>query len=288
MKDYFDAWGMLAQGEPSTDGGDSCQRMGMYHFGAVIRERIGVTNIGWPRQHVVFYGLAVSKLMNTKGHLRRHPDATMWYSDWDRASRDQTIPFLCACSAGRTKSLRQYLWKYIRSHAKRLFLFTTNWKPNWVYSEEDTRHIEFDWNPWKRLQFFFGWRPKNDQGVKERVYGTKLPDITLLEFWGIEIRAARLWFLYPLLFICDLETLVSAYFWRYGRKGDNDCLNAVITMVHGNFYYPTPIMWWACKVIDWMTMDIKMEYYFESEIAITPMSRFYYPIFLHMWKKYNQ
>jgi len=194
MHKYIDEWGMVAQGAPHRDGGDSCHRMGMYYFGLEIRKKLGISNKTWPRNNSKFYELALGKLQNGKGDLRRHPDQSVWYSDWDRASRDQTIPFMCACSA---IGLKDNAWDYVKSHAKRLFLFTTNTKPNWVYPEGDARHVEFDWTPWKRFKFFFGWRPRNERGDKESVYGTKLPDLTILEFWGMEIRALRLWFLWP-------------------------------------------------------------------------------------------
>ena len=287
MKNFFDSWGMLAQGEPKRDGGDSCQRMGMYHFGAIIREKIGVSNQGWDRHQYAFYDLALSKLMNAKGDLRRHPDESMWYSHWDRASRDQTVPFLCACGiiGGR---FRGYVWRYIRSHAKRLFWLTTNWKPNWVYPPGDSRHIEFDWTPWKRIKFFFGWRPMNEKGEKERVYGTKLADITFMEFWSLEIRALNLWFLWPLLCVLDVPAFFSALYWRFGRKNDNDNLNSIISFVFCSFKLPTPTMWIACKIIDWTDMQRRLLRYFYSDpYSIMPMVDFYLPINVYMKEKYN-
>lgn len=109
----------------------------------------------------------------------RHPDASKWWGQPDRFSRDQLIPVLCWAIL-QDKSDRSLVKKVFISHLKRGLLFAWNSRKN---GEIDT--------PWK------------------------MPDITALEIWGLWLRVFKPPGYQLLLPICDLETLAGAINWKF-------------------------------------------------------------------------
>src|SRR5690606_36918964 len=123
------------------------------------------------------------KLWINQGNYCRHPDPSKWYSKSDVMSRDQATPNVIAM--GLTNN-RKLLLDFFKGHLKRGLLFMTN-----------TRHNE----------------PSNTKA--------KLPDVTGPEFWGYYIRGFKLWFLWPILLIFDLETLITSLT-KLFKKNDLD------------------------------------------------------------------
>lgn len=190
------------------DGGDSANRTSIY---LIIQSWENNSQSNWASNifsfltHPWFPGLH-----------RRNPDLLMWYSNWDRMSRDQTIPLLIAFDEYKSYS---YSFKYILGHILRLCLFTTNIEPNWV--------------------------PYNSQH--------QLPDLTGPDFWSLEIRSLPLAFgilLYPLLCVLDLYNLGSAIFLRYFNKTQIDVINHVMFFMHAQRKLPTPFIWFSNKYIN--------------------------------------
>lgn len=155
----------------------------------------------------------------------RHPDSTQWYGRPKRFSRDQLISFICGLIIQENPWLLKRLFK---QHAKRGFLTAWNTMRNFVYETEEEHKLkstpDVPWDP--------SW---------------KFPDPTLFEVWGLWIRAMHAWYLYPLLFIFDLETLGGALTWRWIRT-DRVCRNHLLVLHVTRYRYPTPVSWLARKV----------------------------------------
>lgn len=218
------------------DKGDSCHRTCMYALGQLFfknkRLNFPVTSLQDPRD---------------KYSYLRHPDRWGWWADSDRFSRDQATPLvICLGEYGHLSRLRKF---FIR-HILRLG-FMTNTRRNGVWKDEaEHRRKAPDWKPWN--------------------YSWKLPDYCFLEFWGLYIRAFRAWYLYPLLYICDLETLLGSIIWKYKDK-DEDVLNHLIVTTYINRVYPTFVGRRSYKIIDKHKFNTNLQSYFErvgaSEMA---------------------
>ncbi len=146
----------------------------------------------------------------------RHPSPG-WWSDLDRGSRDQLTSVLCALSIyGYWQDILKMLWPHIL-----------------------------------RLGFFYNTRrngsTRDNHGEVYRSDGTvrnynwKLPDIAGFEFLGLYVRGLRLYPLYPLLILSDVETLISSIIWRYFRKDETDILNYLI--VTRFLKYKSALVW---------------------------------------------
>lgn len=216
----MDHWNLICQG---SDGGDSANRTSIY---LLVKSWENAPDSSlWTK--------LVSYLTRPDypGILRRHPDPTKWYSDWDRMSRDQTYPFIMAAKEYGDSNT---VWSYILGHFLRLFLFTTNIRNNGATAANDgTIYDPVSGTKWN--------------------YGVKLPDITGPDFWAVEIRALPTLVgvcLYPLLCVLDLYTLFSAMFLRWYNTDQNDVINHVIMSVFNSKYLPTPFTWIMNKFIN--------------------------------------
>jgi hypothetical protein len=199
------------------DGGDSCAIAGT------------VETLGSPDEKPTF-SMAQFLVYSATGdkYLARHPDTTKWYGRPNRFSRDQLIPLLC------TFVMWSDLWKPFRKqvfklHLKRCLLFAWNSIKNFVYDSPE-EHIKMSTPdvPYNRK-----W---------------KMPDITGPEIWGLWIRANRVWPLYPLLFLFDLETLIGSLLWR--NKESNISRNHLLVLYVTNSVYPTLVSRAALKLVN--------------------------------------
>lgn len=200
------------------DGGDSCNRTCAAALSHIyIGDKVNVTCI---------------RLLNNESRpwlWRRSPHPGMWYADWNRMSRDQTIPLLILLGE---KQACQLLFWYLFGHLMRLMLFTHNTRRNFVYMTQ-AEHLA-------KSTPDVPWRP-----------GWKLPDVTGPEVWALEIRAmakpirVSLW---PLLLVFDIETLIGSLVRRYIRPQNNDVINHTLVLINGRRRCPTPAMWLARKV----------------------------------------
>lgn len=241
----WDEYGMILQ---TGDGGDSAANIGTYHVYLETRRRMGHTmfNDGpWPCSDVNYFAAALAALESPEvkglGLYRRHPNKFSWGSRTNTMSRDQTIPLL---SAMALYGLRGKVWQYVKGHARRGFLFTTNTTPNWTYP---SHQVEF--TMWEKIKFFFGW----DAGYP--VYRTKLPDVTFGDFWALELRGLYHPWLWPVFFpiLCALDafTLAGSFakIYVYAKDPTNsDDRNHINVMLVGLQICATPVIRFAAKV----------------------------------------
>ncbi len=176
---------------------------------------------------------------------RRSPHEGRWYADWNRMSRDQTIPLLILIGEARLTWALAY---YIIGHLFRLMLFTHNSRRNFVYMDEAEHLLKSTPD--------VPWRPQ-----------WKLPDITGPEIWALEIRAMP-WLirtlLLPLLIVFDLETLGGSLIRRLFRKDNCDVINHTLVLINGLRRSPTPIIWLAGKITDRRFLQPRLNRFFED------------------------
>lgn len=291
MKDYVDAYGLIAQAPPHRDGGDTAQREGMYisglHWAGIQRDVRGLKL----RES---YKRVVAKLMRY-GNGRRHSDENKWYGDWNRFSRDQAIAFLIGMF-----NVHLYVdaLKFFLRHLTRGLLFMTNTRHNFQYKTKEehllksTPDVEWD-------------------------YSWKLPDLTGPEFWNIYLRGfSPIWlpiwlvigfiynfslleFAYPYLLMClfDVEMLLSSIVkvcW-YARTPSNDDDSNHIMVLLFSKRFTTPISFLARKIyrlrprsaapeVGYQSTfgpQCALDSYFRKEKGDAPINEVYRPILEH-------
>ena len=217
---FIDKWGLLDK-LAAPDGGDSCQREGM--FWALIGMMTKPLKYKWlaaiNRDSVEWF-IVMKKLHPHNGVLLRHSNPRYDASDWDRMSRDQLQPVVIACGYHPC-----HLGKLTLGHLKRGFLFTNNVRQNGA--------------------------TKRNHGSDSYSYAWKFPDLTGPEIWANFIRSWNAWYLYPLLIIFDLELLVGAIKWRFFPR-HNIAMNQALSQMQALDRMPTLFSWIASKV---MPMD---------------------------------
>ncbi len=242
----WDKFNMILQ---TSDGGDSAANIGTYHIFCETRRRMGhqVFSEGlFEHREKADFETALNWLESPSvrglGLYRRHPDEFFWGSRTNTMSRDQTVPLLGAMAL---YGMRRRVAQYMVGHAMRAFLFTTNTTPNWAYKTYNPNNLTWI----ERIKFFFGWQPGRV------VYATKLPDLTLFEFWALELRGLYHWAFWPIFFpvLCVLDIHTWFGSWHkvnvYGRDPRNsDDRNHVNTLIVGLQVCPTPIMKFAAKL----------------------------------------
>ncbi len=252
----WDDYRMILQ---TGDAGDTAANIGTYHIFCESRRRmiqrdpyayvvasLSSDGLLWRWREKVEFEDALEKLKGPAiGLYRRHPAPEFWGSHWGTMSRDQTIPLLGAMAL---YGMKRKVFEYVVGHALRGFLFTTNIYPNWAREHIDTPE-KFGWGLWKRVRFFFGWRPGYP------VFTPKMPDFTGPSFWALELRGLYHWAVSPLLFpilcLLDLQLVVSSYskVKRYAKDPHNsDDRNHINLMLVGLQVCSTPLVKWAAKV----------------------------------------
>jgi hypothetical protein len=168
----------------------------------------------------------------------RHPDPAKWYSETNRFSRDQATPYLIALALNKNyKMLSHFFFR----HMLHGFLFTWNYIPNWVMP--------------------------GDAGYKK-----KMPDITLFEFFNVYIRGFRLYPLYPLLLLGDLEMLGGVIVKRF--QDDNDVANSLANTLLAQCVMSTPLSYLARKILKPIVQERLDSYFMESKME-PPINEFY-------------
>ena len=171
----------------------------------------------------------------------RHPDPSKWYSQTDRFSRDQATPYLIALALNKNyKMLAHFFFR----HMLHGFLFTWNYIPNWVMP--------------------------GDPGYKK-----KMPDITLFEFFNVYIRGFRLYPLYPLLLLGDLEMFLGSIVKRFSKS--NDVANSLANTLLAQRVMPTPLSYLSRKILK-PIVQIRLDDYFMESKMEPPINEFYKPI----------
>ncbi len=208
-KNYLDENGLVVQ--RGGDGGDSLNRTSVVRFLAQILGDMDLMDkVG-----------AVARLSNAYGKYRRSNHEGKWYSEYDRTSRDQLTPvliYLGYISAGPYPAFNMLFF----DHLKRGLLFTYNTRRNFQYPTLE-EHLA-----------------KSTPDVKWN-YGWKIPDVTGPEFWALYIRGFRAWYLYPLLYFFDLETLIASVITRFQKQKD-DVINHAVVLEYAKVRMDTFVM----------------------------------------------
>ena len=236
----MDRFGVVTQSNQfGADGGDSCNRSCAF----MLSQKYAYGHsVPW-----IYHMLQQFHHPTWKGLLRRHPDESKWYGDWNRASRDQTVPYLILL--GETRNYRLLAW-YFFMHMLRGFLFTTNTRKNHVYKTWED-HIakstsDVAWN-----------------------YRWKLPDFTGPEFFNLYIRALpkplRI-LLYPVLLVGDLETLIGSLVKKYFTQDDDDIINHTLVLINAERNTPTFLSWLAKKVTPASFIQERLASFFNKSI----------------------
>jgi hypothetical protein len=81
--------------------------------------------------------------------------------------------------------------------------------------------------------------------------GYKLPDITFMDFWSLELRmfGKLSWVFYPLLLILDIHMFLNTIFFNLGDK-DNDQINFAIKHFICIDNVPTPISLLSYRILN--------------------------------------
>jgi hypothetical protein len=215
---------LITQPPPGYDGGDTAQREGSFALCVALLAELGQCDTLEAMMVSSRYNVVLNLLNdpNHKGFLRRWPDPAYWGGLSDRFSRDQAIPNVIAMGLSNKKGLKAFF----KNHLKRALLFTTNTRNNWAW-------------------------PPGDPRYDAAAYKWKIPDLTVLGFWSLYIRAFRAWPLYPLMFLFDLDFVVSALIkvLSYGKNPtNNDDINLINCMFQAEHTMPTP---WS-KLAKWI------------------------------------
>lgn len=159
----------------------------------------------------------------------RHPDKTKWYSEEQRTSRDQLRPLLYFLSVYRGAAAAYYRSKIVKACVKNYFLFAWNKYPNGYAWHSDLP---------KRKVDFLG------------------PEI-----WATFIRMYRLWFLWPLLCIFDIATLLSSLH------------KQLCFFAYNNAYWGRPQLWFKIGLkYDPDQRNHALGSHFASKVLPTPIS----------------
>jgi len=233
---FVDEWGLLDK-KSGADGGDSCQREGMYFsllkmidtpYSASIYRRSDALKPD------LIYKEVMEKIHVAPGVFVRHSNKKWDASDWDRMSRDQLQPQIIAAGYWSKRELK----KIALGHLKRGFLFTNNVRQNGA--------------------------TKFNSGTKGYDYGWKFPGITGPEIWGNFIRAANLWYLWPLLLVFDfIELFWGQVKWRYWPQ-NNIAMNQTLSMLQAMDRLPTPFSWLATRIMPMERMINYIEDHFND------------------------
>jgi hypothetical protein len=211
-------------GLPLTDAGDGGDS-------AAIAGNLLVAGFQVPIQYYLMNGEPV-----------RHPDKNKWYGRPGRFSRDQLVAMLCGMAIDRRNEWARE--KLFSMHKKRWFVLAWNKIRNHVYEDYEEHRV------------------KSTPDVAHRPE-PKFPDITGPEVWALWIRVLRIWWLYPLLLIFDLETLGGALHWKYFRD-DNVARNHLLISHVSKKVFPTPWGLIAFYITDFVELKKRWKKHCES------------------------
>jgi hypothetical protein len=243
---------MIAQPPPGYDEGDTAQREGMFMIAVEVLHKIGECSTE-ERDFVRARYKRVLDLLNdpnNPGLIRRFANAPYWGSDSDRLSRDQATPNVIAMGLASREHLRKFFWAHLK-HG--WLLITNNTRRNGATAENHgEKWYEFA-EPLKwHHRLVLKWRiPILDVPKGYRNYNWKLPDLTVLDFHGLYLRAFGYKVAWPLLLITDLALLGGSYskVYSYGKDAESsDDLNHLVSMYQAKMVMPTPLSWLAFRV----------------------------------------
>lgn len=214
LRNHFDKYGFLITTQ--GDGGDSAFFTSHYYTAKNYTEK-------YMEEH---YSKKVDNFLDhicNGKDFRRHWNGNEWYGKWDRMSRDQMTGVIVMCGFYGKKD---YLHIALKGWLKRM-MFMANTRENGATKKN---HGEV----------------KNAKGDR-RNYNWKLPDFAPT-FGGVFIRSFRSKFFYPLLYVYDLELLLSAVFKTFRASKSGDDLNFISRLYQAKEIYSTPWSYLARKI----------------------------------------
>lgn len=240
--DHVDEHGLLTTRNWNTnagilkfEGGDTAHREGMYILGLHLT---GQSQDMQGRSLFQRMKMVIEKLRHPqkKGIWRRHPDESRWYGFWDRMSRDQLIPTVCALSV---TGFDNYIDELFLSLFKR-FSTTNYWRHNGTYPPDHPRY-DAEWE-----------KSSGHKWTDKKPFG----DICGPSFWAlfwrhkINKRGWRYWWSYPLILLGDIETLVNSVIKIHKSKsaGFSEDNNHIIQLIFGQHFAPTFVLTWARRL----------------------------------------
>lgn len=204
-----DTYGVYLQLGEKPDGGDGLNRIGAAYacMGALGAE---LDDVNLPLAEGLKNILRHNSVDLPDGRYRRHPDPKRWYYNENNVTRDQMVTVESAWATCATPDLA-------RTHMKLRL---------------------------KRCLFHFS--SEND-GMDAGPLIKKFPDPPSLSELGTIIRACRLWYLYPLLPVLDVQLLIDIAWGRSLNErnlwdSDNQLLPQMAAALK---VYPTPTSLWA-------------------------------------------
>lgn len=235
-----------------VDGGDTLNRVGLYHCGLFYRREMGASEAElaeYPFNKEEDFDKALDMLESptVSGWYIRHPDPDFWYSRPGVNSRDQDSPVVIGMGLMNKKRL----FRYFLQHMKRLFLFNGNTRRNGASPKNHGNYERLQTPPalswWQKLVIKYKI-PIFTLPEGYRNYNWKMPDISGFEFFSYYIRATNIKILYPLLLILDLDMLVNAIIKKYNKK-EYDIINHMNSCCLAYFRMPTPITWFINRYL---------------------------------------
>jgi hypothetical protein len=234
--DYIDDNGLVVQKKSlGGDGGDSLNRTCV----------VGILDDLLPTQAIrPVNPYAVDRCAdeNQQKYCRNPHPPEKWYSKFDRTSRDQLIPLLILWGMIAHPN---DLWNIFVDHLKRGLLFAYNTRRNFQYPTLEEQQMystpDVKWN-----------------------YSWKMPDFTGPEFWALYIRGFECKWLYPLLLLFDLQTVIGAVIIRF--NGADDVINHAVTLEFARVRMDTFWMKLARKITPRNILQVRLDSFFGKEI----------------------
>lgn len=291
---WVDSWGLIAEGPPHRDGGDSVHRSGLintfrfFYFQAMDSARPTRT---WSLNMKSFRRAARESLMRSDGALRRHPDSTRWYGSekarcWNRISRDAYATWMSGAASGRERELARaavrakrrisgsHCWTFLKSNLGYLAVIPYVFlRPVWGLLFSYNHHHN-------------GVSPSQPEDINDprKKWTDVLPgDLTLFSTWAIEMRAqgkAWYWLLRPWREFCDIHAALSSIHWKLFRKDDMDINTHLAQTLAGYLVAPTFISRLNARYLfPWNESKQKMwHYYAKNPSSINDMYYEFLPI----------
>lgn len=261
ITDYIDEWGLIDK-IVGRDGGDVCHKESRYWLALAMMSKSHQD--AWLKafnRSTIDAKKNLAMFQPAPGILLRHPNPDIDAGDWDRFSRDMIKPYVIACGFWDQKQLK----RFIKGHAKRAFLFAGNTRENGA-------------NKWNH------GKPKPGGGTYD--YSPRWPDITGPKVWNCMLRGLNKWYLWPLIFIFDIELFIGAINWRYFKKS-NLAQNQAAEQMQATHRLPTPFSWLANKIMPIEKLIILMADHLDDHHP-TDDTRFLADMFSDAWRNIRQ
>jgi len=234
-------WIGKIQPDKSVELGDCIQRESMYMLGLKLE--------GAHTRKLFRFILSHLEHPKYPGFYRRSPD-TDWSGDYDRMSRDQSIPLVAAMGA---VGLYKHIFFHLLSHILRLGFFTNIRRNGTTKLNHGTKKYVSDTPLYN--------------------YNPKPPDFAGPSFWALYLRG--FWplglALYPVLCVLDLSLLVHSLLWRYHYTHD-DCLSYLILTRYSRSRLPTPLSYLALRIENKQDLKTKLDVYFDPATEYRPIA----------------